>query len=159
MVNKPLSVTDLKDLSLAFYQPDIPQNIGAAMRLCACMNICMEIIEPTAFLWKDSAFRRTGMDYIEHLHLVKHAGWDAFKETNTDRRIILLTTKTDQSYTDFTFQTGDILMCGAESAGVPQAIHNACTNRVTIPMHGDCRSLNVVNAASMVLGEAIRQVR
>lgn len=159
MVNKPLSDQNAPELSLAFYQPDIPQNIGAAMRLCACMNICMEVIEPSAFLWKDSAFRRTGLDYIQHLTLVKHSSWERFKKDTQDRRLILLTTKTNLPYTDFQFQAGDILLCGSESAGVPDHVHEECEHRVTIPMYGECRSLNVVNAASMITGEALRQLQ
>lgn len=159
MSNKPLIQPMHTDLCLAFYQPDIPQNVGASMRLSACMGVEMDVIEPTAFLWKDSAFRRTGMDYVDHLRLARHASWNAFLEARTNRRIILLTTKTDQPYTGFTFKKGDILLCGQESAGVPEHVHSHCPHHVTIPMMGECRSLNVVNAAAMVLGEALRQIR
>ena len=145
-------------LHLALYQPEIPQNTGAAMRLTACMGIPLDIIEPTTFVWDEAKIRRSAMDYIDHVRLIRHTGWDAFRAAYAGRRIILLTTKSDQSYLDFTFQRGDILLAGQESAGVPQDVHDACDARLTIPMAGGLRSMNVVNACSMVIGEALRQV-
>ena len=145
-------------LGLAFYQPDIPQNIGAAMRLCACLDVAMHVIEPTAFLWKDEAFRRSGMDYRDHVKLEKHTGWDRFQANTHAHRLVLLTTKTDHSYLDFSFQSGDILLLGSESAGVPEDLHQSLTHKVTIPMQSGFRSLNVVNSAAMVVGEALRQI-
>lgn len=145
-------------ISLAFYQPDIPQNVGAAMRLCACLDVPMHVIEPCGFAWKDSEFKRSGMDYRNHVDLTKSSSWDNFIQTKQKGRVILLTTKASVPYTDITYQDGDTLLLGRESAGVPDDIHASVDERILIPMHGTMRSLNVINSASMVLGEAIRQV-
>ena len=144
-------------IHLALFQPEIPQNTGAAMRLTACMSIPLDIIEPTTFLWDEAKIRRSAMDYIDHVDLRRHASWSAFRKTYADRRVILLTTKSDRSYLDFTFQAGDILMAGQESAGAPPEVHAAVEARLTIPMPGGVRSMNVVNACSMVIGEVLRQ--
>ena len=144
-------------ISIALFQPDIPQNVGAAMRLCACMNTSMEIIEPCAFPWKEREFRRTGLDYVEHVKFTRHSSWNAFKETTKPRRIILLTTKASIPYTDFTFEKDDILLAGSESSGAPDFVHEQVDGRILIPMHAGLRSLNVVNAISMITGEALRQ--
>jgi tRNA (cytidine/uridine-2'-O-)-methyltransferase len=144
-------------LTLALYQPDIPQNAGAAMRLCACLGVPMAVIEPCGFVWDDRKIRRSGMDYIEGLSLTRHSGWDAFAAARGKRRIILLTTRGDTVYTDFSFRADDILLTGRESAGVPEDVHNEADARILIPMRPGMRSLNVINAAAMVLGEALRQ--
>lgn len=147
-------------LRLALFQPEIPQNTGAAMRLCACMGLPLEIIEPCGFVWDESKIRKSAMDYIDHVTLNRHKSWDNFIETRKDSRIILLTTKSNQSYLDFSFQAGDILMAGQESAGAPPYVHEYCgENRITIPMAGAVRSMNVVNACSMIVGEALRQIK
>lgn len=146
-------------IHLALFQPEIPQNTGAAMRLTACMGIPLDIIEPTTFIWDDAKIRRSAMDYIDHVDLRRHKSWTEFRKTYADRRIILLTTKSDQSYLDFTFQAGDILMAGQESAGAPPHVHDSVEARLTIPMAGAVRSMNVINACSMVIGEALRQLR
>lgn len=145
-------------LHLALYQPDIPQNVGAALRLCACLGMVADIIEPTSFPWDDAKIRRSGMDYIQHVTIKRHASWDAFASHYQDRRIILLTTKTDKSYLDLKFEDGDILLAGRASDGVPALVHESSTHRITIPMAGGARSLNVVNACAMVCGEALRQI-
>jgi len=145
-------------MKVVLYQPDIPQNLGAMIRLCACMNIGLEIIEPCGFLWNERKIRQSAMDYYDALAPVRHSSWSAFKE-NTKERIILMTTKTDQPYYDFAFRPDDILLAGRESAGVPEDIHNAADARICIPMHADFRSLNIVNATAMILGEALRQTR
>lgn len=144
-------------VQLAFFQPDIPQNVGAAMRLCVCLDVPMHIIEPTGFIWKESEFRRSGMDYISHINLHKHTGWQAFCENTKGQRKLLLTTKSSEPYIDFEFEDGDILLMGRESAGAPQEVHEQVDARITIPMGKNARSLNVVNSASLVLGEALRQ--
>ncbi len=145
-------------LRIALYQPDIPQNAGATMRLCACLGMGLDIIEPCGFVMDDRKIRRSGMDYIAGLALTKHRSWGAFLDLYQDtNRIVLLTTKTNTAYTDFTFKPGDILLAGRESAGVPDDVHNAAHARVTIPMPGGGRSLNVVNSLAMVAGEALRQ--
>jgi tRNA (cytidine/uridine-2'-O-)-methyltransferase len=146
-------------INLSLYQPDIPQNVGAAMRLCACLDIGLDIIEPCGFPWDDTRIRRAGMDYVTYASLTRHSSWADFRQAHADRRVILLTTKTSDSYLDFTYKKGDILLAGQESAGVPLLVHESCDARVTIPMAGGMRSLNVINACAMVLGEALRQVR
>jgi tRNA (cytidine/uridine-2'-O-)-methyltransferase len=145
-------------LHLALFQPEIPQNTGAAMRLCACMGIPLDIIEPTGFVWDEAKIRRSAMDYIDHVTLRKHADWTKFRTAYPGQRILLLTTKSDRSYLDFAFEPGDILLAGQESAGAPPYVHEQVDVRLTIPMHGAVRSMNVVNACSMVIGEAMRQL-
>lgn len=146
-------------IRLALYQPDIPQNVGAAMRLTACLGVPLEIIEPCGFPWDQKKIRSAAMDYIDHVALTRHDSWTAFREKQDKNRLILLTTKTDVPYWDISFQPGDILLAGRESAGVPDGVHEAADLRVTIPMHGAMRSLNVINACAMVLGEAKRQLK
>lgn len=142
---------------LALYQPDIAQNAGTLMRLCACMNVAMDIIEPCGFVLTDKNLKRAGMDYLDHLDLTRHLSWAAFQAAHAGRRIVLLTTKTDQSFLDFKFEATDILMAGRESAGVPQDVHDACAARITIPMMPHTRSINVAIASAMALTEALRQ--
>lgn len=146
------------ELHLALFQPEIPQNTGAAMRLCACMGMTLDIIEPCGFVWDEAKIRRSAMDYIDNVTIQKHANWDNFRAAYPKNRVLLLTTKSDQSYLDFTFQYGDILLAGQESAGAPAYVHESVEGRLTIPMHGPVRSMNVVNACSMVIGEARRQL-
>lgn len=129
------------------------------MRLCACLGVDMAVIEPCGFVWDDKKIRRSGMDYAEGLALTRHPSWEGFSAARGENRIILLTTKGDTVYTDFRFQAGDILLTGRESAGVPEDIHNAADARIIIPMQPGMRSLNVINAAAMVVGEALRQLR
>ena len=149
----------MHSINLALYQPEIPQNTGAAMRLTACMGIPLDIIEPTTFIWDDAKIRRSAMDYIDFVKLNRHPNWESFRTTYAGRRIVLLTTKSDQSYLDFKFQNGDILLAGQESAGVPEHVHQSCDARLTIKMAAGPRSMNVVNACAMIVGEALRQVR
>ena len=146
-------------INLALYQPDIPQNTGAAMRLCACLGLSLDVIEPCGFPWNDEKVRRAGMDYIDLVRLTRHTGWSAFKEARRGSRIILMTTKSTHSYLDFSFQPGDTVLAGRESAGVPDEVHNECVHRIAIPMQPGARSLNVINASAMILGEALRQIR
>ena len=147
-------------LSIALYQPDIPQNVGAMIRLCACMDTGMEVIEPCSFPWNERKIRQSAMDYIDHVDIVRHTSWDAFTSAHSKRRrVVLMTTKAAVPYVDFEFSNDDILLAGSESAGVPKYIHDAVDARILIPMHGGMRSLNIVNASSMILGEALRQTR
>lgn len=148
-------------LTLAFYQPDIPQNCGTLLRLCACLGLDAAIIEPAGFPVSDRAFRRAGMDYLDHVSIARHlnfAAFDGWRQT-ASRRLVLLTTRADLSYCDFTYAAGDILLVGRESAGVPERVHAAADARVVIPLRADMRSLNVAVAAAMVIGEALRQIR
>lgn len=144
-------------MRLALYQPDIPQNAGAAMRLCACLGVGMDVIEPCGFLWDDKKIKRSAMDYIAGLDLARHSGWESFLSARPGHRLVLLTTRGDLPYTAFTFAPGDILLTGRESAGVPDDVHGRADARLIIPMQPGMRSLNVINAAAMVLGEALRQ--
>ncbi|MCB1556378.1 MAG: tRNA (cytidine(34)-2'-O)-methyltransferase [Alphaproteobacteria bacterium] len=144
-------------IRLALYQPDIPQNVGAAIRLCACLGMELDIIEPCGFPWDDARIRRSAMDYGENLRIARHESWDRFQGATAERRRILLTTKGAICYTGFTFRPDDILLAGRESAGVPDFVHESADGRVLIPMAPGARSLNLVNACAMVAGEALRQ--
>ena len=143
-------------MRLALYQPDIPQNAGAILRLAACMQVPLDVIEPCGFVWSDSRMRRAGMDYIDRATLCRHASWDAFQAA-LPGRLVLLTTSGDTAFGDFRFHDRDTLLLGRESAGVPEEVHVAADARLRIPMAEGVRSLNVAIAAAMVLGEALRQ--
>jgi len=147
-------------LTLALYQPDIPQNCGTMLRMCACLGLSAAIIEPAGFPVTDKHFRRAGMDYLDNVIIDRHISWRAFEDwrRNERRRLILLSTKAAQVYTGFTYQPGDILLVGRESAGVPEEVHRAADARVLIPLKPGLRSLNVAVAAAMVAGEALRQL-
>lgn len=144
-------------LRLALYQPDIPQNTGTMLRLGACLGVGVDIIEPCGFVWDDKKLRRAAMDYIDLLDYQRHGSWQAFENQIGSRRLVLLTTKGAVPYTDFSFNTSDIVMVGRESAGVPDEVHARADARVIIPMVQGVRSLNVAVSAAMVLGEALRQ--
>ncbi len=147
-------------LTLALYQPDIPQNCGTMLRACACLGVSAAVIEPAGFDASDRNFRRAGMDYLDHIEIVRHASWNAFEawRARAGRRLVLLTTRAAVPYTGFAFAAGDVLMVGRESAGAPDAVHAAADARIVIPMRPGLRSLNVAVAAGMALGEAIRQI-
>jgi tRNA (cytidine/uridine-2'-O-)-methyltransferase len=146
-------------MRLALYQPDIPQNAGTILRLCACCGVEAHIVEPAGFPVSDRAFRRAGMDYLDQVVIVRHAGWEAFEAWRRDNgaRLILFTTRAAASYLDHAYRADDILMFGRESAGVPDAVHAAADARLAIPIRPGLRSLNVAVAAAMALGEALRQ--
>ena len=143
-------------IKLALYQPDIPQNTGALMRLAACCGVSLEIIEPCGFVWSERKMQRAGMDYIERATVTRHPSWEAFRTAVTGR-LVLLTTAATTVYTDLTYESGDILLLGRESAGVPESVHAEADVRVRIPMADELRSLNVAMAGAMVLAEALRQ--
>jgi tRNA (cytidine/uridine-2'-O-)-methyltransferase len=145
-------------LRIALYQPDIPQNVGAAIRLCACMGVALDIIEPCGFPWDIKKIKQAGMDYIDQAQLLRHDSWNAFLKHHKDRRLVLMTTKSSKSYINFEFTENDILVAGRESAGVPLDVHQFIPNRIKIEMAGEARSLNIINATSMISGEAIRQI-
>lgn len=146
-------------MRLALYQPDIAQNAGTIMRLCACLGVPLDIIEPCGFVFTDKHLKRAGMDYMDNAGVTRHQSWDAFISARpVPSRIVLMTTKSEQRYLDFSFQPGDILLAGSESAGVPVDIHAAADAAITIPMQGGMRSLNVAVASAMILGEALRQL-
>ena len=150
----------LRKPTLALYEPDIPQNTGAMLRTCACMGVDAAIIEPAAFPVSDRAFRRAGMDYLDHVAIGRHADFADFRSwcDRDGRRLVLLTTRVAEAYTDFAFRPDDVVLVGRESAGVPDAVHAAADARLRIAMAGDLRSLNVSVAAAMVLGEMRRQI-
>ncbi|MBX9804687.1 MAG: tRNA (cytidine(34)-2'-O)-methyltransferase [Alphaproteobacteria bacterium] len=148
-------------MRLALYQPEIPQNTGTLMRLCACMGISLEVIHPCGFVWEDRRLRRAGMDYMDIAAVQHHTSWEVFSNwtQRENHRLILLDAKAQTSYTDFVFKERDILMMGQESCGVPEDVFKEIPHRLKIPMIPNCRSLNVSLAAAMVVGEALRQLK
>lgn len=146
-------------MRLALYEPDIPQNAGALIRLGACLGVGVDIIEPCGFLFSDGKLRRAGMDYVAQADVVRHTSWQAFLEARAGARLVLLTTKGAVAYMDFAFEKDDILILGRESAGVPDAVHARADARLLIPMRPGLRSLNVAQAGAIVLAEGLRQTK
>lgn len=148
-------------LRVALYQPDIAGNTGAILRLGACLDIAVDVIAPAGFDLSDRTLKRAGMDYLELAALRRHDDWVAFEEWRRveRRRLVLFTTRAQTVYTQLSYQPSDILLFGRESAGVPDVVHDAADHRVTIPMPGGGRSLNLAMAAAMGAGEACRQLR
>ena len=146
-------------IRIALYQPDIAQNTGTILRLCACLGLEAHIVEPAGFPASDRAFRRAGMDYLNQVTIVRHIDWAAFEDWRKARgaRLILFTTSGASSYLDHKFADGDILLFGRESAGVPEMVHQAADARLVIPLRESLRSLNVAVSAAMAAGEALRQ--
>ncbi|HYC17529.1 MAG TPA: tRNA (cytidine(34)-2'-O)-methyltransferase [Pseudolabrys sp.] len=146
-------------MRIALYEPDIPQNTGAILRLCACLGIEAHIIEPAGFPVTDRAFRRAGMDYLDQVALTRHGSFAAFETWRAHERLslVLLTTGAKQSYLDHAFRPDQVLLFGRESAGVPESVHKAAGTRLRIPMRPGMRSLNVAMAAAIVAAEALRQ--
>ncbi len=146
-----------KPLSIALFQPDIPQNTGAIMRLSACFGLDLHIIEPCGFLLDDRRIRKAGLDYTEGLDYRRHASWTAFLEANVGR-LVLATTKASQPLGQARFLPGDVILMGRESAGVPDAVVEAADLRIRIPMRAGQRSLNVAMSAGILAAEALRQL-
>ena len=148
-------------MQLVIYQPDIPQNLGSLIRLCACLDAPLHIIEPCGFLLDDKRMRRAAMDYFDLAHITRHASFERFLEWRTEHksRLLLLSTKAEGSYTEFAYAPGDMLLVGRESSGVPAGVRASADHGIRIPMHPQARSLNVALSAALVLGEAIRQTR
>ena len=153
-------------MRLALYEPDIPQNAGSLMRLGACLGVGIDVIEPCGFLLSARNFRRADMDYLKSADIRRHDSWARFHAGlqtpasgggPSKQRLILLTTQGNLAYTDFVFAPDDTLLVGRESAGVPRDVHDAAHARLAIPLREGMRSLNVAQAAAMVLGEALRQ--
>jgi tRNA (cytidine/uridine-2'-O-)-methyltransferase len=145
-------------LRLALFQPDIPQNTGALLRLAACFGVAVDLIEPLGFLWDDRRLRRAALDYAALLTVVRHSSWDRFSaERDPASRLILLTTAGTVPLNDFAFETEDTLLLGRESAGVPEFVHASASARVAIPLQGGARSLNVAMAGAIALYQALRQ--
>lgn len=146
-------------IRIALYQPDIAQNTGTVLRLCACLGLEAHIIEPAGFPVTDRHFRRAGMDYLDRVTIVRHTGWGAFEAWRAEAkaRLLLFTTAGATPYLDFTYRDGDILLFGRESAGVPETVHAAADARLKIPMRSGLRSINVAMSVAMSVGEALRQ--
>ncbi len=139
------------------YEPEIAGNVGAVLRLCACLGVGVDLIEPMGFEWDDRRVRRAAMDYIDHVEIRRHAGFAEFQDTLGSARLVLFTTKATRSAYDCTYRPDDVLLFGKESAGVPQAVADACGERVRLPMRSEVRSLNVATSAAIALSEALRQ--
>lgn len=148
-------------MRIALFQPDIPQNTGTILRVCACLGVEAHIIEPAGFPVTDRHFRRAGMDYLDHVAILRHASWTAFEDWRAAARcrLVLFSTRAAQPYLEHKYQNDDVLLFGRESAGVPDSVVEAADARLVIPIVPGMRSLNVAMAAAMALGEALRQVR
>ena len=144
-------------MHIALYKPDIPQNTGAIIRLSACLNLKVHIIEPCGFNLNDSRFKRVVMDYIGFSKIFRYEDYDIFIKRNSKSRIILMTTKAKKSYHKFKFKKSDILLFGRESAGVPESLHKTIKNKLKIPISKKTRSLNVAMTVAIVSAEALRQ--
>jgi tRNA (cytidine/uridine-2'-O-)-methyltransferase len=143
-------------MRLALYQPDIPQNAGAVLRLGACLGVAVDIIEPCGFVLSDRRLKRAGMGYLDAAEIARHDSWASFAAIRRGR-LVLLTTKGDKAYHRFAFRPDDTLLLGRETAGVPDAVHRAADARLRVPLQPGQRSLNLAVAAALVLGEALRQ--
>lgn len=148
-------------VELALYQPEIASNLGAVMRLAACLGMKLHVIEPCGFPLDDRKLRRAAMDYYDYVIWQKHADWQHFEgwAGSQGKRLLLLTTRATAPYDGVSFTPDDILLFGRESAGVPQEVHARVEQRITIPMAGECRSLNLALSVAITAGEAARQVR
>ena len=144
-------------MRVAMFEPEIAGNVGAVMRLCACLDAHLDLIEPMGFVWDDRRVRRAAMDYIDHVEVVRHAGFEAFYGTLGEGRLVLFTTKASQSAYDYTYSPDDVLLFGKESAGVPDRVVEASDAKVRLPMRAEVRSLNVATSAAIALAEALRQ--
>ena len=146
-------------MRIALYQPDIPQNTGNIFRLGACLGVSVDIIEPTGFIFDDKKFKRSAMDYIDYIDYQRHIDWQHFYDWSQEKkyRLILMTTKAEQSFYEFEFHSSDILLFGRESAGVPDNIHQIVNHSLTIPMKKGVRSINLSSSVALVLGEGLRQ--
>lgn len=145
-------------LRLAAYQPDIAQNLGGMIRLSACLNVPLDVIEPCGFPFSVKALRRAAMDYADQADISRHDSWENFLSESSGR-IVLMTTEGAMDIYDFTFQPGDTILMGRESAGVPKNVHSSAGARIRIPMPGGGRSLNVAMSAGIAVAEARRQLR
>jgi tRNA (cytidine/uridine-2'-O-)-methyltransferase len=144
-------------MRVALFEPEIAGNVGAVLRLGACLGIAVDLIEPLGFAWDDRRVRRTAMDYIDHVTVARHAGFGAFRDSVRPRRLVLFTTKADVSAYEFRFDPDDVLLFGKESAGVPAFVAQTSEAKVRIPMRPEVRSLNLATTTALALGEALRQ--
>lgn len=144
-------------MRIALFEPEIAGNVGAVMRLCACLGASVDLIEPLGFTWDDRRVRRAAMDYIDHVEVSRHASFAAFQATLGQSRLVLFTTKTDQNAYAFSYRADDVLLFGKESAGVTAEVLAAADARLGLPMRAEVRSLNLATSAALALGEALRQ--
>ena len=144
-------------IKVALYQPDIPQNTAAIVRLCACFGARVDIIEPCGFFLNDKRFKRIAMDYINKCKIKSFKNFTEFKKDKKNERIILMTTKAKKKYFDFKFNQNDTILFGRESAGVPQLVHKSVNYKLTIPIQKEARSLNIVSSVAITLAEALKQ--
>ncbi|MBN8501187.1 MAG: tRNA (cytidine(34)-2'-O)-methyltransferase [Sphingomonadales bacterium] len=144
-------------MRIALFEPEIAGNVGAVLRLGACLGTPVDLIEPFGFAWDDRRVRRAAMDYIDHVTLARHADFTALQDAVGSQRLVLFTTKGSQSIYDFTFRPDDVLLFGKESGGVPASVAEVCAARVRIPMLPQVRSMNLASSAALALGEALRQ--
>jgi len=144
-------------MHIALYKPDIPQNTAAIIRLCACLNLKIHIIEPCGFDLNDPRFKRVVMDYLGFSKIFRHQDYDEFLKKNKKNRIVLMTTKATKHYHKFKFKKNDVLLFGRESAGVPENLHRSIKNKIKIPMNKKTRSLNVAMSVAIISTEALRQ--
>ena len=144
---------------IALYEPDIPQNTAAIIRTCSCLGADLEIIKPCGFLLNDKRFKRVVMDYMDEKMIKFYQSSDEFFQSKKEQRIILMTTKSSESYSDFKFKHDDTLLFGRESAGVPKNIHNLILHKLKIPMIDNKRSLNIATSVAIVLSENLRQTK
>jgi len=144
-------------MRIALYEPEIAGNVGAVMRLGACLGVAVDLIEPLGFAWDDRRVRRAAMDYIDHVSVTRHADFAAFRTARTGGRLVLFTTRATLSAYEFAFAADDILLFGKESAGVPQAVADACDVALRLPIRAEVRSMNLATAAALALGEGLRQ--
>ena len=144
---------------IALFEPDIPQNTGAIIRTCACLGAKLEIIEPCGFLLSDKRFKRVVMDYMDEREIKIYQNSDHFFESKKNQRVILMTTKGSDSYTNFKFDVNDTILFGRESAGVPKDVHGLVKNRLKIPMKNDKRSLNIASSVAIILAECLKQTK
>jgi tRNA (cytidine/uridine-2'-O-)-methyltransferase len=145
-------------MRIALYEPEIPGNVGAVLRLGACLGAGVDLIEPLGFPWNDRRVRRAAMDYIDHVEFTRHAGFEAFRESIGEARLVLFTTKAVHSAYQFAFRPDDVLLFGKESAGIPAEIAQICKAKVRLPMRDTVRSMNLATSVALALGEALRQV-
>ncbi len=144
-------------MHIALYKPDIPQNTAAIIRLGACLNLKIHIIEPCGFNLHDSRFKRVVMDYMGMSRVFRYEDYDDFLKKNKNKRIVLMTTKAKKHYHKFKFKKNDMMLFGRESAGVPESLHKTIKNRIKVPMNKKTRSLNVAMSVAIISAEALRQ--
>lgn len=144
-------------MRIALFEPEIAGNVGAVLRLGACLGVAVDLIEPLGFAWDDRRVRRTAMDYIDHVEVARHSDFDAFRATTGSARLVLFTTKATQSAYDFEYRADDVLLFGKESAGVPASVTEVCDARLRVPIRAEVRSFNLAMTTALALGEALRQ--